>query len=69
MVRVTQSTSLVQMSFAVLSFHPPDTAVIFETKEEKKSHRGLYQGGRVNVLEHRTPALTKKRRHTSGLVT
>ena len=36
MVRVTQSTSLVQMSFAVLSIHPPDTAVIFETKEEKK---------------------------------
>ena len=43
--------------------------IFLEMREEKKSHRGLYQGDRVNVLEHRPHVFTKKRRRTSGLVT
>ena len=33
--------------------------IFLETREENKSHRGLDQGNRVNVLEHRLTVLTK----------
>ena len=45
--------------------------VFFASKrrEKRKSHRELDQRDRVNCLEQRPPVLTKKRRHTSGLMT
>ena len=38
-----------------------------ETREEKKSHRGLDKGNRVNVLEHRPPVLSKSDATLSAL--
>ena len=42
--------------------------IFLQSREEKKVTGDFIRGIGLNVLEHRPPVLTKKRRHTFGLV-